>query len=342
MRYSLVLATLAASAIATPYINVEVSEPGDLLEEASRQGNNHRGLKHHNRDDERRHRRNRNWFSSLWSSDDDVEEERNRREREDRRRNRRQHDRNHRNGRGRRERDNEDDGRYNDDENMSIEVCCSFDLSYRCFVKLIILLQTYSAGNLIDDLFGTDFECVIQAESEHQERRGARECCRQVGGELYDEPGRCIFRDVFENPREEWRDCALENKGANFADCYYREQREVDDSLSSRRRNQRDSRRGNKDEERDSRDSRDRRSRSRSRSRSRNGRNDRQHVLEIEEDNERNGRNGGIQCQVEVDDQERERQIVRECCNNNQVQGRLNHNDERVSKSRCPIVKRRP
>lgn len=33
------------------------------------------------------------------------------------------------------------------------------------------------------------------------------------------------------NPRDEWRTCALEQRGANFADCYYREQREIDDEF---------------------------------------------------------------------------------------------------------------
>lgn len=121
MRYSLVLATMAASAIATPYINVEVSEPGDLIDEASRQGNHHRGMRRHDRDDQRRNRRGRNWFSSLWGSDDDVEEENRRRERErEDRRNRRNQNRNRRQGRGRGGRDENDE---ENDEEYHVEVC---------------------------------------------------------------------------------------------------------------------------------------------------------------------------------------------------------------------------
>jgi hypothetical protein len=41
----------------------------------------------------------------------------------------------------------------------------------------------------------------------------------------------CVFRDVMYNPRDDWRTCALEQRGTNFADCYYREQREIDDEL---------------------------------------------------------------------------------------------------------------
>jgi len=42
---------------------------------------------------------------------------------------------------------------------------------------------------------------------------------------------KCVFRDVLRNPREDWRNCALEQRGAEFAECYYREQREIDDDL---------------------------------------------------------------------------------------------------------------
>src|ERR1700753_320437 len=123
MRYSLVLATLAASAIATPYINVEVSEPGDLVEEAGRQGNHHRGVRRHDRDDQRRNHRGRGWFSSLWSNDGDMEGESRRRERErEDRRNRRHQNRNRRNGRGRRERGDNDEDYEDDEEEYHVEV----------------------------------------------------------------------------------------------------------------------------------------------------------------------------------------------------------------------------
>jgi hypothetical protein len=171
----------------------------------------------------------------------------------------------------------------------------------------------------VDDLFGTDFECIIQARSNHDQKQNARECCRDVGGELYDEPGRCIFRDVFENPRDEWRDCALQTKGTDFADCYYREQREIDDSLSSRRRDQRDSSR-----KRD-------RSRNGSRNRDRdNNRGDRhQRILNYDEDDRRQGR---IVCQIERDNnREESRDITRNCCENDQVRGRLESRDREVS-----------
>jgi hypothetical protein len=39
---------------------------------------------------------------------------------------------------------------------------------------------------MVDGIFGSDYECVIQAEKNKEERHSARECCREIGGELYD------------------------------------------------------------------------------------------------------------------------------------------------------------
>jgi hypothetical protein len=91
MRYSIVFATLAASALATPYINVEVSEPSDLVE--VEQHRNHHVNQHgrnRSRSRGRGRRNNRGWFSSFFSSgnEDEVDAERNQR-RNNRRNNRR-------------------------------------------------------------------------------------------------------------------------------------------------------------------------------------------------------------------------------------------------------------
>jgi hypothetical protein len=86
MRYSIVFATLAASAMATPYINVEVSEPGDMVEA------DHNNRAHHGqnrRDHSRNDRRRQGWFSSFFSAGNKEQEERN---------NRRRHHRNRRMG----------------------------------------------------------------------------------------------------------------------------------------------------------------------------------------------------------------------------------------------------
>jgi len=289
MRYSLVLATLAASAIATPYVNIDITESNDLEDTSRRHGSG----RHHRSELEeerrrRQHHRGGGWFSSLWRSDEDLEDDdedemsRHRDRDYERRRNR-----NHRHG-GRRERgreeEDEEDSDYNDD---------------------------FSVNNLVDDLFGTDFECVIQAKSQQEEKHNARECCREIGGELYDEPGRCIFRDVFQNPRDEWRDCAMDTKGTDFADCYYREQREVDDSLSSRRRSQRDSQK-----------QRDRSRNGKNRDSSRDSSRDRnQRVFDLDEDSRRGGR---IVCQIEENQNDQQmKQIVRQCCQEDQVRGKL-------------------
>jgi hypothetical protein len=34
-----------------------------------------------------------------------------------------------------------------------------------------------------------------------------------------------------ENPRDDWRQCALDQRGVEFAECYSREAREIDDEL---------------------------------------------------------------------------------------------------------------
>jgi hypothetical protein len=186
-------------------------------------------------------------------------------------------------------------------------------------------LQDFSVNNLVDDLFGTDFECIIQAASKNQQKQNARECCSEVGGELYDEPGHCIFRDVFQNPRDEWRDCALQTRGTDFAECYYREKREVDDSLSSRRRNQRDSQRGDRDRSRSG--SRKDRDNSRDRDSRRGDRDDRsQRILNLDGDDRRQDR---IVCQIEKDqNRDESREVTRKCCN--QIRGRLESRDREV------------
>lgn len=48
---------------------------------------------------------------------------------------------------------------------------------------------------------------------------------------LLDERGHCILRNVIRNPRDQWRDCAMQQRGAEWAECYRRENREVDDKL---------------------------------------------------------------------------------------------------------------
>jgi hypothetical protein len=46
-------------------------------------------------------------------------------------------------------------------------------------------IQAFSPSNLIDSIFGTDYECVLQAQSRHQEDKNAEQCCEEVGGETY-------------------------------------------------------------------------------------------------------------------------------------------------------------
>jgi len=128
MRYSLIASALVAATLATPYVNVEVTDSTDVSEEMSRDRHHRDARRHHGgRRIESDEEENQGFFSSLWN--------RNRRNRNrDRSRNRR-----HRN---------------------------------------------YDPMNMIDDLFGTNYECIIDGRSGRDERRDARECCRENGGEL--------------------------------------------------------------------------------------------------------------------------------------------------------------
>jgi len=100
---------------------------------------------------------------------------------------------------------------------------------------------------MMDDIFSTHYECVLNGHTNKAERRDTEHCCVDNGGELYEQQGHCryslntarrhhltplgIFRDVLRDPRDEWRDCAMKQRGAEFAECYYREAREIEDEL---------------------------------------------------------------------------------------------------------------
>jgi hypothetical protein len=100
MRYSLVLATLTASALAVPAVNIEVVEPGNSVEDSSRHG----------------HRRG-GWLTGIFSTDNrDRDQDRRHRQR-DHDRNERHRHRSQRNRHGRRgRRDWEDDEDDDDDD----------------------------------------------------------------------------------------------------------------------------------------------------------------------------------------------------------------------------------
>ena len=156
----------------------------------------------------------------------------------------------------------------------------------------------------MDDLFSTNYQCVIDARQSKDEARNTRECCRESGGELLDiNDGQCIFRDMMRNPREEWRNCAMQQRGAEFAECYYREQKEVDDKLQEDRRNNRDGRKGRNDHG--------------------NGRS--QVILGSDEDQTRNRQ---YVCSIVIDQESRD-QVLRDCCLD-AADGRLTNDEETV------------
>jgi hypothetical protein len=129
MRYSYILTSFAASAVATPYINVELSEPSELLDEE--------GFKHGRRHHSQNHR-DEGWvlklFSTLWGGGDDKEGK----------------------------------------------------VSIVSVLRTTTKEQSSVAKSMIDDLFGSGYECLIQSSKDQDERRSVRECCSEIGGELYD------------------------------------------------------------------------------------------------------------------------------------------------------------
>jgi hypothetical protein len=108
--------------------------------------------------------------------------------------------------------------------------------------------------SVLNDMESNNFECILKERSGRGERRETRECCERIGGEVYDQRGHCrlkydvfsmyiylmyskgVIKDAMNNPRDEWRQCAMERRGVEFADCYSREAREIDDELEHVRR----------------------------------------------------------------------------------------------------------
>jgi hypothetical protein len=151
-----------------------------------------------------------------------------------------------------------------------------------------------------------------------------------------------------ENPRDDWRSCALEQR-SNFADCYYREQREVDDSLNVRSQSPRvnakstnrawQSRHGRKDRsdsisQDEEEENRKRRGHHRGRHGHKGGRQNRlQHVFLDGDDLEISGRHGHDQkfeCRVNVDNDELKDEAMEVCCQQ-AVHGRVSDDRSSVS-----------
>lgn len=181
-----------------------------------------------------------------------------------------------------------------------------------------------STRNVIDGLFGSNYECIILADNKDQSKRAAEQCCERVDGTEYDVHGRCLLRDIMGNPREEWRNCALEQRGAEFADCYYREQREVDDLLDERDNN----RKGRHHRDHDDKDNK----------RGHNDEGNRQFIFN--EDNDDDDNNNGpyqpVECKVkDLDDgqqpdeeQQHAIEAIQNCCQRPDTQGRPIDNDQ--------------
>lgn len=286
MKYTFVLAGLAASAVANPWVNIEVSEDGAL--DASRHNHREHGLRHHNGRHHEHH--NEHWWSGLLGRSRSPS----------------------RNGRGRSNRDW--DNHRNHDRNH--------DRSMR-------LGQTDDNDDNDDDPDwpgdNSIYECILTARHNRDERKSTRDCCDEQGGELYEARGHCIFRDVIEDPQEEWRQCALEQGGTDFAACYRREQREIDDELAGRGRHKHRADRGHSHHGRDHR-----------------GRKHRDHRLmsvfsddqnHDGNDNDDDGdhrhkhrKNNQYECRVDLADDNRRREILQLCCVKD-VQGRIDHGE---------------
>ncbi|QDS67954.1 hypothetical protein FKW77_008963 [Venturia effusa] len=170
MKYSILLASLAASAVAIPFVDIVVGE--DAVTSSTRRDHRHHGTT--------------GWLSSLLGSSRSHS-----RHRGNRRHRHNSHRHHHALGLG----DGDDD------------------------------------GNPIE---GEQYECVLTAKHNRDERENTRRCCSQQGGQLYESRGHCIFREFMGNPHEEWQACGMMARGTDFAACYQREQREIEDELAGR------------------------------------------------------------------------------------------------------------
>jgi len=207
MRYSIVLASLAASAFATSYINVEVGNELSEASESVRRGNdnnNNRRRQDGHCEDRNREDRSRNpsrggsrGGSRDGSRNGNRDGSRNGRRggdrsREDRRRDGREDDREDggwfsflRTPHGRQDRyderygrcarqgqcdRNRHDGRGNGRGNGR---------------------HNYEVLSVMDIIFGSsDYECVTEARTEKEEEEAAKRCCHQIGGKLFDDRSR--------------------------------------------------------------------------------------------------------------------------------------------------------
>ncbi|RDI89854.1 hypothetical protein Vi05172_g105 [Venturia inaequalis] len=265
MKYSYILAGLAASAIATPLVDIIVGE--DMATASSRR--NHR---HHD---------HRGWLSSLLGGS------RSRSDRHHHGKHRNQHnDRRHHNDRH----------HHNDHRGH--------------------LHRALGLGDGDDDgspMLGDHYE---------------------QGGELYESRGHCIFRDSMGDPHEEWQACGMMARGTDFAACYQREEREIEDELAGRG--------WHNDEDKDH---KRRSGHGRHGSHGRHGRNhhgDRMNVLASGNDDDddnggdnhrgHHGKHGNhgrrdhkkeiYECRIDLDDENRRQELLEQCCEQ-QVRGDL-------------------
>jgi len=159
------------------------------------------------------------------------------------------------------------------------------------------------------------YECILTARDVRDERKNTRNCCEEQGGQLYEARGHCIFRDVTDNLRDEWRQCAEQQRGSEFAECYAREQREIDDELAGRGLDGHDDRRKNHRNHKDH-----RRHGSHRTSILDGGRDD-----DNDDDDRRN--NDHFECRVDLNDENRRREILQQCCEDD-VQGRIDQGNQ--------------
>lgn len=224
MRYSIVVASLAASAFATSYINVEVgnelSEASESVRRGNDNNNNRRGQDGHceDRNRENRNRDDRSRDPSRGGSRGGSRDGSRNGNRDGNRDGSRDGSRNGHRGGDRSREDRRRDGREDDREDGGWFSFLRtphgrqdrYDERYgRCARKGQCDRnrhdgsgngrgngrdnghRNYEVLSVMDIIFGSsDYECVTEARTEKEEEEAAKRCCHQIGGKLFDDRSR--------------------------------------------------------------------------------------------------------------------------------------------------------
>jgi hypothetical protein len=71
---------------------------------------------------------------------------------------------------------------------VTVYVCdlCHLVTLQGCLANTMRQRDPYSPPDWLDDLYGANYECIIEGRTNNAERKADRDCCREVGGRLSD------------------------------------------------------------------------------------------------------------------------------------------------------------